>query len=463
MIQRLSCRLRAVVDGDRQAGLTLVEVIVAMMVFAIISVGVAFSITNALVLTRESRARAIASNLAAQDIDLVRATTNVFKVDKATSVKTVSGITFTVTRTVDWVDSTASVTDCGTGTGTLQYKAVTVRVKYDGQRTSTADVVNETLLAPGDRINDPLLGTIVVQVTGASGSGTPGVAVSISPAASPNGAAAPGTPAPTDGQGCAYALRVAPGNYDVSISKPNNVDLKRVAAPVTTPVVVTAGASASAAFTFDEVGTYTMNYASNYPGAKDVLLPSNLDTSFISTLTGVVTLPTAANNPAKLFPVGYTVVAGGYVAPVKNDAGKVTNSPCVDVDPASWAPTPGNGIAPASVPVAALPGGSAKVDVPMGVVRLPKLGPSTTVMATSVSTTANGDPGCATSRSYTFTTAGDRDVALPFGTWKLSTVVLDAGVLTLQTPVKLDAGALRTRGVVDAASGAVTLDPRPAA
>jgi prepilin-type N-terminal cleavage/methylation domain-containing protein len=459
MFQKLSQRLRP--SGDRDAGLTLVEVMVAMMVFAIISVGVAYSITNALVLTRESRARAIATNLAAQQIDLVRATQNVFSVDYKKIDSTVSGIAFTLEQTVEWVDSTSTVTDCGTGTGTLQYKTVTVSVSYAGQRSVTAPVTSETVLAPSDRINDPALGTIVVKVTGAGGAGNPGVAVTIGAASSPNGAVAPATPAPTNAQGCTYALKVKPGNYDVSLAKTGNVDIKQDSSPKTTPVVVKAGTSSSASFTYDTSGRYTLRYASNYP--SNVLLPSDLETTFVSTLGGVQTV-TSAPNPATLFPVAYTVLAGGYVAPIKNDKGAVTNVPCVDVDPAAWAATPGNGVGQPLTAVAAAPGGTATIDVPMGVVRLPNQTGTSTVIAQSVGTTANGDPGCNTNKTYTFTVSGQKEVALPFGTWKFSIVVLDLlGLVKAQTPLSLDADAIRTRGTLDKATGAATLDPRPAA
>ena len=66
MFRRLNDVLRPASPAERDAGLSLVEVIVAMMVFTIISIGVAYTITNSLVLTRDSRARAVATNLAAQ-------------------------------------------------------------------------------------------------------------------------------------------------------------------------------------------------------------------------------------------------------------------------------------------------------------------------------------------------------------------------------------------------------------
>ncbi len=51
-----------------------------MMVFALMSIGLAYGITNALVLTQESRARQTALNLASQDLDQLRSLANPFEI-----------------------------------------------------------------------------------------------------------------------------------------------------------------------------------------------------------------------------------------------------------------------------------------------------------------------------------------------------------------------------------------------
>ncbi|MCH3110243.1 prepilin-type N-terminal cleavage/methylation domain-containing protein, partial [Listeria monocytogenes] len=49
-----------------ESGVSMIEVIVAMMIFAIISVGVSYSLLSAFTITNDSRSRAVATNLAAQ-------------------------------------------------------------------------------------------------------------------------------------------------------------------------------------------------------------------------------------------------------------------------------------------------------------------------------------------------------------------------------------------------------------
>ena len=183
-------RNRLFVRNADDAGLTLVEVLVAMFIFAIVSIGIAYTIINSLVIARETRSREIAANLASQEIDLDRSIANVFGVGDTTWSNVVNNTTFHVTRSTDWVSTSNSTVACGAGGGTLQYKRVNVSVTWDGMRPATSPVQADTLIAPNNRINDPALGTIIVSVVGASGAGTPGVTVTVTPSAVPNGATA---------------------------------------------------------------------------------------------------------------------------------------------------------------------------------------------------------------------------------------------------------------------------------
>ena len=65
-----SVRRRLAAGPDE--GSSLVEVIVAMFIFALISVGVVHTMTSVLSVSRDSRSRQVALNLAAQAIDRSR-------------------------------------------------------------------------------------------------------------------------------------------------------------------------------------------------------------------------------------------------------------------------------------------------------------------------------------------------------------------------------------------------------
>jgi len=462
MIRRLSAVLRPQESAERDAGLSLVEVIVAMMVFAVIAVGVAYSITNSLVLTRESRARAIATNLASQDIDLLRSVEDVFGVTSKSWTTQVGGFTFFVKRTAEWTTEASTSDACGTGTGSLQYKAVTVDVTYQGMRSTTAPITSSTVLAPNDRINDPAKGTIVVQVTGASGAGTPGVGVSIKAASPAKGAVTPAAPRATDADGCTYALRVTPGDYTVTISRAGAVTNDQKATGESTPVTVQAGATGSAQFSYDTALSLTAVPAQGQTPAP--VLPTNLDVTFRNATQGDTVKPLSASAPAALFPftAGYQVMAGAHLDPTTEN--NVTRS-CLSPDPAAWTtPAADGAVGRELATVGGLPGGSASVGVPMGLVQLKGLSGNTSVVAVQQNSTANGDPGCVTGQRYTFTGITDGKVmALPYGTWKFYRVSSILGVLNLSDQLTPPADAARTRGVVDAGQRTVMLDPRTVA
>ncbi len=453
-------RIRLILGSDRSAtadaGFTLVEVIVAMVVFSIIAVSVAAAITNSLVITKDARSRSVAQNLASQDLDQARAVADVFAVQSNTWTSTVQGTPYTITRSVEWQSSATTATACGTGTGTLQYKVVRDSITWPG---SSTPVVSSTVLAPNSRINDPTLGTIVVAVQGATGSGESGVNVSIIPTSgNPNGAMAlAAQPAATDANGCTYALKVAPGNYSVTVSMANGIDINQVMTPYPNkPAIVTAGTATPVTFNYDVAAQLTLKYASNYNGSA--LLPSNLPVTFSNTIPGDKSLPLNGATTANLFPLasGYTYEAGTYVAP-----GGSAKS-CVDVDPGAWTTANSSGkVGVSSYATTASGSGNPTAGVRMGVITLAAMsnllgaltGGLIPITATSVNSSASGDPGCLTGVSYTFSTAaGTPTIALPFGTYKIY-----AG--TTLSPVTVTASGIKTGGTVNS-DGSVTLDPR---
>jgi prepilin-type N-terminal cleavage/methylation domain-containing protein len=449
MFRRLSDVLRPASPAERDAGFSLVEVIVAMMVFTVISIGVAYTITNSLVLTRESRARAVATQLVAQDIDLLRSVKDVFTIVDKTWTTEVGGTTYEVTRRASWATSTSNTTICGTGKGTLQYKQVEVSVSYTGMRPG-GEITSATAVAPNSRINDPAKGTIVVEVLGATGVGTPGVTVDIAAASvSPNGAVAPADPAKTDSTGCTYALGLKPGNYKVTISKNGSLGPDQKATQVMTPVVVTAGTSQTASFSFDTAASFTASV-----GREQALLrtlPSNLDLTFRSSARGDHVVDASSASALPLFPFtgGYSAMAGRHIDPTTDPKNNVESS-CLSPDPAAWTTPAADGAVGAQLmPVGAAPGGSALAVVPTGVVQLLDLPGLQRVAAVQQNSKANGDPGCATGQTYYFPTVSALTaMGLPYGTWKFYTYNTSNGgtVFTLKDQITPRADAARTRG-----------------
>ncbi|TFD06672.1 type II secretion system protein [Cryobacterium sp. TMT1-66-1] len=447
---------RLATNSNAEAGISLIEVLVAMLIFAIIAVGVGYGIVTSLYLSNDARSRESAVNLAAQEIDLARSAPNVFEVLARTSTVVQNGTTFSVHRSTDWETSTGADGNCGSGGGQLRYRRVNVTVTWDSMRATTPVVRADSALAPGSRINDPALGTILVSVLTASGSGAAGVAISAVPNAVPNGAQTLSVAPPaTDAQGCSYLLKVKPGTYDVTVSYPNFVN-KDQATTSTQTVGVAAGGAASVAFAYDLAGIVTARYGTNVTSGS-TLLPSNLSTTFRSTYKPYVAVNATNANVQTFrlhpFAAGYEAFAGSFIAATPSTPG------CVSVDPAAWTtPAADGAIGTAVAPVATLPGGGANVDVPLGAFTVAGLAGQYLLAVSQPAGVAAGDPGCALGTTFSFgplPAGASAQLGLPFGSFALFS---GASSATTMAPVPASNLALLTRGSI--AGSVVTLDPR---
>lgn len=442
-------RLRA---HRADAGVSLIEVIIAMLVFGIIAVGVAYSTITIIKLTDDTRARQVATGLATSAVDAARSFEDPFDIVNLTTTQVVGDTTYTIARSTSWVETSGADVGCGTGTGTLQAKRVNITVTWAGMLTTTPPVRSDTLIAPDTRINDPSRGTIRISVLGVDGVGESGVSVSVTPTS--NGAVLTEQPAATNADGCSFALKVVPGTYSVTISRSGSVDQNQASAP-STSVVVTAGGSVAAQFQYDYAGLYNLIYASNYSGGG-LKLPTNLETSFI-TSAGVSVI---SGRPSQIslhpYSSGYSGVTGRYVAPSQSSAG------CVSVDPAAWPAATVSGTALAAgerEPAVAAPAqGTTTMNIPMGIMTVRH---NTTAFLTAVSTTAPpaaADPGCATAMTLSFgqvLTNGNTIVALPWGSWNLYSSTTANGT---QTPIVGSNIVTNVRAFLS--GNTVTLDPR---
>lgn len=457
-------RTRLQTRHGTEAGLSLVEILVAMLVFALIAVGVAAGLTASLTITRDNKARSIAANLAASEIDRVRAIGNPFDVFNRRQDITVGsseGI-YDVKTEQSWVTPTGDVKTCGTPGGPLQYKRVTVEVRWPGMRDDASPVRSDTLLAPSSRINDPTKGTILVSVTDARGIGKAGVTFTVTPSTGL------GVIVPTDADGCSFILEAPAGSYTVKLTGTGMLDngpldgIQR-ASPTDTKTVVI-GSSTAFAFQYDTSMRYNLNFASNVTGPRP-LVPTNLQYTFINTY-GVYTVAATGSGSswsANLhpYPDGYQAIAGRYVG---------TDPSCKSVDPESWAAD--TRVTPAREgkrerQITGSPGGTDTINVPMGVLKA--TGGGTQRWLTAVSqpnVPIPGQPECAntptTTMSYDFgsifpnTGTATATVALPFGSWKLFTRASATGALVPY------AGAITlvTAGQPADATGVFALDPR---
>jgi Tfp pilus assembly protein PilV len=456
---RLRGSARGGARGDSESGLSIIEVMVAMMIFAIMSVGVAYSIFNVLTITSDARSRQTAANIAATAIDADRAATDVVDLAPVPTTTTVDGVVYTTTTATAWIGATAgTTTQCTTGSGALIAKRVNVTVKWQGMRKGQSPVRVSTIVSPTSRLTDITLGVIVVAVNTAAGGGYAGVTISAAPATTnPNGAIAiTGTIAPTDVNGCGVILGVTPGNYVVSISKTASVDINQNPLP-TTAVSVVAGSSVTAGFQYDLAGTFNVSYHSNYTTGT-ITMPTSMTTSFVNTY-GIYTSTSSGPFSLHPFPAGYSIIAGALGA----SGGSITT--CNSVDPGAWpASSDGTLVPQPQAPAAAGPGGTvvpSPVPVRMGVFSVSGLG-GKYLKATAQTTgpAGTGDPGCSVPSTYVIKipTGASASVALPFGTWSF----LSGTVTTQSTAVASSAITALTAGTITSVSSSfvLTLDPR---
>lgn len=456
----IRARLAALRRGDDGFGIT--EVLFAMLIFTVVSVGIAYSMISTLRLSGDSRSREIAANLAASEIDNARAAGDPFTLYDNVRTVTVDGMIYTITRNTGWVSSTGSSSGCNTGSGSLQYKSVDVQVTWPTKLSTTSPVRTNTLLAPITRINDPSYGTILVRVTSpVPGKPMPGVPITMT--ASGGGIAV--AMADTDVEGCSYAFKVAPGNYTITLNKLGYISADQKVAPSISGTIV-AGSTFTPAFQYDQAGTFNVTYASNASSPSSLNFPSNLDTTYISTFGVYTTVGSPASLSLHPFVAGYSVFSGSYVAPAVAPA--TPNAGCISPDPASWQEgTVGTTLYAAGVRrpnVAASPGGTVLLGIPMGVVSFTYTGAKDRYF-TATSTTgaaATGDPGCSTPKVYKFSAKNNVNtpyrLALPYGTWQIATVPnVDGSGAAVAVIDPLSGNVTGTPSITT-----ITLDPRVA-
>lgn len=452
-------------------GFSLVEVIVAMVIFGLVSTGILTSANIVIRMTADNRSREIAVNLAEQQLDTDRGILDPFKIHNIPATagdppvtQAVSNRTYTITQTTSLVSVDGSDITCGSAKS-IYYRRITVQVDWTGRLPTTAPVQSDTVIAPNGRLNDSSTGSIAVLVSGASGAGESGVGVTITPL-SGGATTLLSQPAVTDVDGCTYAMGITPGTYRVALSKPNSQDQQQVVTPTTGQrnepgdPVVTAGATYPLTFTYDQVATYPLVYG---PGAS-VRLPDDMATTFLSTGQPYSTSSSAAAASSVAvfpFPSGYGVIAG-------KEASQNTQSLCAAEDPAAWGSAAGvsagiRGSAPGQQPGATSP----PVTVPVGVISVTSpLGGYIT--AVGQSSTANGEPGCATPETFTWAQALPAGtavkLALPYGTYQLWTgAAPDAVTLAFGSPyVSIAPSPFNGPLSQVTSNGLLTLDPRPA-
>jgi prepilin-type N-terminal cleavage/methylation domain-containing protein len=203
--------------GDE--GFTLVEVMVAMGIFLIVSAATLSLITTSLDTVRGNADRVYAAALARSEVESLR-TLGSAAVPLGASERSVSTDAgdFTITRTATWVDVGAPTNPCEVGPGVTPGKSyLRVRVDVIGGDLEAPQTV-EGIVYPRDTPPTENTGTLTVQVSDDVGQPVSGVSVT-----GTNGAGQ--TFQQTTGpDGCIFAPDLAAGaNWSVVIAKPGYI------------------------------------------------------------------------------------------------------------------------------------------------------------------------------------------------------------------------------------------------
>src|SRR3954454_17589585 len=212
-------------------GFTIVEVTVAMVIFALIAASVIGLVIQSLATSTDSRRRVAATSLASREIDIVRGqfmspatnqgptsitlgrvvNANPLAGGVAGSPLVLDGTAYTVTRTAQWQSQGATASACdGGASGQLAYLRVSVSVTWPKMR-AVRPVISNTLLTPRVGTFDSDTGHVPVKLIDASGNPTAGQVVTLT---GPSGSATQ----TTSSDGCAFFGFLTPGSYTASVT-----------------------------------------------------------------------------------------------------------------------------------------------------------------------------------------------------------------------------------------------------
>jgi type II secretory pathway pseudopilin PulG len=396
--------------------LSLIEVVIAMVIFAIVASAVIAGLAGAMKTARLDKNRVAAANLAARELEITR---NEFN-DSAVSPTAlaaipvvvnphalpgqtagadlqVDGIPYQVTRTVGWQPAGTGQSSCDGGSAVTYPKlAVNVTVSWPSMG-SIPPVTSNTVLTPKKGILASSLSFVAVKVLRASGLPNQNVLVTLT---GPGGTST-GT---TDAAGCAVLSATAAGAYTASLNTAGYVDYYG-SQSASKAVTVTSGSLTQVQFSYDLAATLAVTLGTEggfaLPGTLPKLTLSNtglqpLGTKVFSTSGATTTIPS-------LWPFtdGYGVWAGSCAQSDPAAAGG-TRSPSVVMAPGATGSTSVR-LAPVDVTVRTFLGLAL---------------PNAVVTATPASTT-----GCDTTENPlvlgTTDAAGRLRTSLPSGVWQL--------------------------------------------
>jgi prepilin-type N-terminal cleavage/methylation domain-containing protein len=409
--------------GD--AGFTMVELMVGMLIFGLVAAAVAAGMSSSLNITRQNKNRSIAANLASQEMDTVRSmkfTDLEAQIGHVEYTQTIDNVPYTVNRDTEWTYPSATSGPCQAPAGSaLAYLEVNAYVQWPNMAGVPAPT-SETVITPPVGTYNKTTGHIAVLVLDAAGAPQEDVTVTLSPGSEP------AQVTPTDG--CAFFAFQAVGSYTVTLNATGFVTDQGIASPSQT-VSVVAGTKSSLTFQYDQSSTLNLTMV----GSSGGIVPSNLPISLGHTQLApngkkVVTGATNPRTVSGLFP---------YVAGYEAWAGD-----CLDADPEGVNPSTSTAYYPGAsrdAPIGVVAGATSTGNVTMGTIEVQARTTTNAAragIAITFSAAHAAEAGGCAAATYTATgttdASGNLLVALPYGSW---TVRLTSPTTTATQPATM--------------------------
>lgn len=385
-------------------GITMIETVVAMLVFTVFAVIAARFLVSTLDVDRSNTRRVAAANLAAQQIELARATSVLNLPDGRTVLPNqpvLAGTTYTVTQDVGFVAGQSGGSVCSSTGKSLTYKRIGVTVTWPDMgsvKPVRADTVKVLGLGPNEA--DVRKGAAAVEVNDQVGQPQSGVTVSLSPS---------GRSATTGDDGCVVFPNLDPAiTHTASLAAAGFVDQQGDPAPMTA-VNVEAGTVSRTTTTYARKGGLQLNLTAPagypIPAQLGVTVDSSILTptrsrAFPQCAGGQVRNCTSGTGATKLasalFPGTYSAWAGT----------------CADAKPGTPPTTTVQG------------GGNASVQSALGGIRVTLSGNNLTYLRNSPLYVVHVTDSASCQGGEVFElqriSDADRRAAVPSGTWKLA-------------------------------------------
>src|SRR4051794_4182027 len=203
--------------GD--AGFALIEAVISAIVLAVVALAVLSGIDSSIHSASRERSRSVASTLAEQDQERMRAMSADDLADMASLTRTVrvASNNYTVTSTSEWIrDDTGGTVSCTNNSAQVDYLRIATTVKSNTVGRQINPVTMSSLVAPPV---GKTKGTLAVQVNNRDSVGISGLDVALT---SSTGAAIPSET--TNELGCAIFTRIPVDTYTIVLNRAGWVD-----------------------------------------------------------------------------------------------------------------------------------------------------------------------------------------------------------------------------------------------